>query len=230
MNISRRFPSLLRHSISKTVHSHPAIRPYSTTKMSYRNPIIVPATKKHTATVIMVHGLGDSGDNWSRIGLQWHRREMFEEVKFVFPHANSIPITVVCACFPFAISGSSSYVRVLMELRMEDPECQVGSISPNHVTEYVPFPRFISVLMSIARVFGTAVIAGRSGDPELAEVHFLAYQRRDHRRHPVESGRDRRVLPRGRHVALQRRHIPAEARWCLLSQRISADVSKLAEG
>lgn len=28
-------------------------------KMSYRAPLVVPALKKHTATVIMAHGLGD---------------------------------------------------------------------------------------------------------------------------------------------------------------------------
>lgn len=29
-----------------------------------RAPFIVPALKKHTATVIMAHGLGDTGAGW----------------------------------------------------------------------------------------------------------------------------------------------------------------------
>ncbi|XRM44057.1 hypothetical protein ABZX51_007203 [Aspergillus tubingensis] len=32
--------------------------------MATRAPFIVPALKKHTATVIMAHGLGDSGAGW----------------------------------------------------------------------------------------------------------------------------------------------------------------------
>jgi predicted esterase len=54
-------------------------------------PIVKPAPGKHTATVICAHGLGDSGAGWSflpdMIGNPWW-------IKFVFPNAPSIPITV----------------------------------------------------------------------------------------------------------------------------------------
>ncbi|KAE8145034.1 putative phospholipase [Aspergillus avenaceus] len=62
--------------------------------MAIRAPFIVPALKKHTATVIMAHGLGDSGAGWMGLAQNWRRRGMFEEVTFIFPNAPMIPITV----------------------------------------------------------------------------------------------------------------------------------------
>ena len=32
-------------------------------KSNYAEPIIIPATTKHTATIIWIHGLGDTGVN-----------------------------------------------------------------------------------------------------------------------------------------------------------------------
>ncbi|KAL1992849.1 hypothetical protein VTN49DRAFT_3605 [Thermomyces lanuginosus] len=62
--------------------------------MSSRAPFVVPALTKHTATVIMAHGLGDSGAGWMGLAQNWRRRGKFEEVSFVFPNAPMIPITV----------------------------------------------------------------------------------------------------------------------------------------
>ncbi|PKY02289.1 acyl-protein thioesterase 1 [Aspergillus campestris IBT 28561] len=62
--------------------------------MTPRAPFIVPALKKHTATVIMAHGLGDSGAGWMGLAQNWRRRGMFDEVAFIFPNAPMIPITV----------------------------------------------------------------------------------------------------------------------------------------
>jgi predicted esterase len=64
--------------------------------------LIIPAVKKHTATVIMAHGLGDSGAGWVSLAENWRRRQKFEEVKFIFPNAPMIPITVVCALPPLS--------------------------------------------------------------------------------------------------------------------------------
>jgi predicted esterase len=63
--------------------------------MSGPGALIVPAVKRHTATIIVAHGLGDSGAGWVGLAENWRRRQMFEEVKFVFPNAPTIPITVV---------------------------------------------------------------------------------------------------------------------------------------
>ncbi|KIW26797.1 hypothetical protein, variant [Cladophialophora immunda] len=62
--------------------------------MAGKQALIVPALKKHTATVIMAHGLGDSGAGWVSLAETWRRRGKFEDVKFVFPNAPNIPITV----------------------------------------------------------------------------------------------------------------------------------------
>jgi len=62
--------------------------------MAAPRPLIVPAVKRHTATVIMAHGLGDSGAGWVSLAENWRRRQKLEEVKFIFPNAPNIPITV----------------------------------------------------------------------------------------------------------------------------------------
>ncbi|KIW17372.1 hypothetical protein PV08_04566 [Exophiala spinifera] len=62
--------------------------------MAGRQALVVPALKRHSATVIMAHGLGDSGAGWISLAESWRRRGKFEDVKFVFPNAPNIPITV----------------------------------------------------------------------------------------------------------------------------------------
>ncbi|KAI9809300.1 MAG: hypothetical protein M1825_002591 [Sarcosagium campestre] len=62
--------------------------------MSGLAPLVVPAVKKHTATVIMLHGLGDSGAGWTVLANQIRQsRPKLNEVSFIFPNAPTIPIT-----------------------------------------------------------------------------------------------------------------------------------------
>lgn len=56
-------------------------------------PLRFPAVGTHTATVIFVHGLGDSGHGWASAVENWRRRSRLDQVKFILPHAPSIPIT-----------------------------------------------------------------------------------------------------------------------------------------
>ncbi|KAL2142434.1 hypothetical protein VTI28DRAFT_1143 [Corynascus sepedonium] len=56
-------------------------------------PLLFPATARHTATVIFVHGLGDTGRGWAGAVENWRRRQRLDEVKFILPHAPAIPIT-----------------------------------------------------------------------------------------------------------------------------------------
>jgi hypothetical protein len=65
-----------------------------TPKMAGRQAITIPALKKQTATIIMAHGLGDSGAGWVSLAENWRRRGKFEDVKFIFPNAPNIPITI----------------------------------------------------------------------------------------------------------------------------------------
>ncbi|KAF5658179.1 acyl thioesterase 1 [Fusarium heterosporum] len=57
-------------------------------------PLIFPAASSHTATVIFIHGLGDTGHGWASAVENWRRREKLSEVKFILPHAPQIPISV----------------------------------------------------------------------------------------------------------------------------------------
>ena len=60
--------------------------------LTYRAPIVVRAREKHTATVIMLHGLGDTGDGWSAIADDM--ASALPHVKWIFPHAPARPITI----------------------------------------------------------------------------------------------------------------------------------------
>lgn len=55
-------------------------------------PTVYAAPAKHTATVIFVHGLGDSSENWTSIVEEWRSQGLFSEVKFVLPDAPTRPI------------------------------------------------------------------------------------------------------------------------------------------
>lgn len=64
----------------------------ATKALSYPNPIVMNARGTQTATVIMLHGLGDTGEGWADLGPQF-QAEM-QHVKFVFPTAPKRPITL----------------------------------------------------------------------------------------------------------------------------------------
>jgi predicted esterase len=52
--------------------------------------VICDAKEKHTATVIFLHGLGDSGHGWSELVPQLQ----MPHVKFMFPNAPSMPVSL----------------------------------------------------------------------------------------------------------------------------------------
>ncbi|EME89050.1 uncharacterized protein MYCFIDRAFT_62882 [Pseudocercospora fijiensis CIRAD86] len=58
--------------------------------MSAAKALVVEAVKRHTSTVIVAHGLGDSYS----LAEEFRRKSLFPETKFVFPNAPNIPITV----------------------------------------------------------------------------------------------------------------------------------------
>jgi len=55
--------------------------------------IVVPAATRHTATLIFLHGLGDTGYGWSSIAENFRLRRKFDEAAMIFPHARPMPIT-----------------------------------------------------------------------------------------------------------------------------------------
>ncbi|KAI0894169.1 Phospholipase/carboxylesterase [Annulohypoxylon nitens] len=80
-------------------------------------PLLFPAAAKHTATVIFVHGLGDTGHGWASAVENWRRRQRLDEVKFILPHAPRISVTAAEGMFMpgwydiFALSGKTDDIR-----------------------------------------------------------------------------------------------------------------------
>ncbi|KAF9898401.1 hypothetical protein BX616_004078 [Lobosporangium transversale] len=54
--------------------------------------VVLGPTAQHTATVIFLHGYGDTGAGWAPFGEQWSKQ--LPHVKFIFPTAPAIPITI----------------------------------------------------------------------------------------------------------------------------------------
>lgn len=93
-------PVLGNPVISKSSISSAASKAFGSSKRgtiiaataSMVSPIIVKPSAQHTSTVIMLHGLGDTGNGWTPVG-QMFAADM-PNTKFVFPTAPSRPITV----------------------------------------------------------------------------------------------------------------------------------------
>jgi len=49
---------------------------------------------KHTATVIFIHGLGDSGHGWKPVADMWAKDPALQHIKFILPHAPIMPVTI----------------------------------------------------------------------------------------------------------------------------------------
>lgn len=110
-----------------------SLRSYSTMAALRRAPPLLfdaAAGKKHTATVIFVHGLGDTGYGWSAVVENWRLRHRLDEVKFILPHAPRIPVTAVSSFAYGGLRGDTSEQRGLTtrERRLESP-CLDGMTS-----------------------------------------------------------------------------------------------------
>jgi len=68
----------------------PARRSVAAMSYAYPKPITVPAKGEHSATFIMLHGLGDTGNGWSDVAQQL----ALPHVKCVFPTAPTRPISI----------------------------------------------------------------------------------------------------------------------------------------
>ncbi|THH16624.1 hypothetical protein EW146_g4048 [Bondarzewia mesenterica] len=55
--------------------------------------IVVDPVSKHSATVIFIHGLGDSGHGWSPVASMFKGDPGLSHVKWVLPHSPSIKVT-----------------------------------------------------------------------------------------------------------------------------------------
>jgi len=57
-------------------------------------PIIVPAKAAHTATMIILHGLGDSGLGWAPVARMISQSQHLQHLKFVLPNAATMPVSI----------------------------------------------------------------------------------------------------------------------------------------
>jgi len=64
----------------------------ATKAYKYRDPIVFNPREEHKGTVILLHGLGDTGDGWASIAAEF--APSMRHVKFIFPHAPLRPITL----------------------------------------------------------------------------------------------------------------------------------------
>lgn len=62
-------------------------KPQASSKMA---PVIVSPSGKHTATLIFLHGLGDTGHGWASSLAELRQ----SHVKIVCPTANTMPVTL----------------------------------------------------------------------------------------------------------------------------------------
>lgn len=64
--------------------------------MSYPLSVIrVTAPSTPTASVIIVHGLGDSGAGWTFLSDYFHKKEEYKHINFIFPNAPIKPLAVM---------------------------------------------------------------------------------------------------------------------------------------
>eukprot|EP00798_Chlamydomonas_sp_ICE-L_P000528 gene528-1941_t len=64
-------------------------RSISMAAIKYPEPIVLAATTKHTASIIWLHGLGDTGHGWADIGEDFQAD--LPHIKFIFPTAPTMP-------------------------------------------------------------------------------------------------------------------------------------------
>ncbi|KAI0940286.1 hypothetical protein AcV5_001435 [Taiwanofungus camphoratus] len=75
-------------SISRSTHLSEGMAALQPLKFLTVNP-----RSKHTATIIFVHGLGDSGHGWKPVADVYARDNAMSHIKWILPHAHMSPVT-----------------------------------------------------------------------------------------------------------------------------------------
>lgn len=100
------FDSSKKKQVLTARHSHKSVNTMQTQAWQYPTPLSFPAKTKHTATVIILHGLGDTGRGWSEFGPMLQASMPY--VKFVFPTAPTVSDRMLingCFCLKFDLGG-----------------------------------------------------------------------------------------------------------------------------
>ncbi|KAI8799686.1 Phospholipase/carboxylesterase [Cladochytrium replicatum] len=108
-----------------------------------RPELVIPSLKAHTATVIFLHGLGDSGHGWSAVAKML--QPALPHVKWILPHAPARPITINYGEeMPgwYDIRSLSETERVEDEPGMMDSLSKVSELIKNEEA-HVPLSRIV---------------------------------------------------------------------------------------
>lgn len=159
--------------------------------MAAPRTIVIPAITNHRATVICLHGLGDSGAGWSFLAENWRRRGQFKDVAFVFPSAPSIPITVnMGMSMPgwYDIANFDSLgSRTEDEAGILRSRTQIHSIVQNQIQNGIPASKII--LGGFSQGGAMSLFSGLTFTEKLAGVFGLScYQLIDRRFDELRAG------------------------------------------
>lgn len=88
-------------------HNHTRVKAMQTQSWQYPTPLYFESKTKHTATVIILHGLGDTANGWSSFGPMLQMK--LPHVKFVFPTAPTVSQSLL-------VHGSSRSTAVWLHL------------------------------------------------------------------------------------------------------------------
>jgi len=129
---------------------------------------------RHTATVIFMHGLGDSGYGWKPVAEQISRRSEFQHIKWILPHAPTIPCTANGGMpmpgwfdiFSFGFKGSEDEPGVL---RSRD---EVYKLIAQEINEGIPSNRI--VVGGFSQGGAMALATGLTAKHKLAGLTILS--------------------------------------------------------
>ena len=76
----------------------------ATKAYKYRDPIVFKPREEHKGTVILLHGLGDTGDGWASIAAEF--APSMRHVKFIFPHAPLVGVSCKGPDFQLGFKGA----------------------------------------------------------------------------------------------------------------------------
>ncbi|CAF0758263.1 unnamed protein product [Adineta ricciae] len=89
------FGTIIYRSMSRVSSSISQIDKKPVTSIKMNKPsAVIPATDKHTATLIFLHGLGDVGESWLEVFDMYNIPKTVRHVKFIFPTAPIRKITL----------------------------------------------------------------------------------------------------------------------------------------
>lgn len=135
--------------------------------------VILPAISKHTASVIFLHGLGDSGYGWKPVAEMLRKNSRLRHVKWILPHAPIRPVTA-----NFGMEMRAWFDITSFDFRQEDEQ---GMLTSAKVIEHLITAEVESGIRPDRVVLGgfsqggvMSIMAGLTGERRLAGLAILS--------------------------------------------------------